>query len=386
MVDTPADSTLLPPHEGAYGLSQSAVQFAERWEWSKASDAMQKAVLLAPASWAFLGSGFRRLQMTGRLEEAAEVLRGSLREAPDASPELWNALGCFELELGHTDAAVDACRRAATASPPRAPLLGNLGAALRAAGRRAEADECLHRARVLLPGDLRVQRLAMLSGATADALGLLFLSGTPHGQLLQALAYTGEACEEGHKIQLLSERQDAWRVAGAGGRDAATVLRPGAPVIASFWNPSGLILKEGRIAASSCRHGRFEAEIRGPEPRRVQRRRHLRLPITEDFVRADQRLPSGILNRRALADLSAGGLSYLDPDPPALGAATEFRLDFGRSQVVVPGVVRNVRTELAPDTKVGVEFTAGEKALDQISRFLHDYQRVHHAAQRAIGN
>lgn len=377
-----ADPTLPPsapdPDEQAYDLSRWAVHYAERWEWSKASEAMEKAVLLSPTSWTALGSVFRRLQQTGRMQDGVQLLRDTLKTSPDAAPELWNALGCFELELKHHQAALEACRRAVTAEPPRAAFVANLGVVLEAAGKPAEAAKCFEMARLLMPADRRIERLALLARAGQDAMGLLFLSGHPKGQILPALAHTDETFSTGHEIQLQSDHEGTWTLTALPGPDAALLFRMGAPVIASLWNPAGLILKMGHIERVAAHGDHLEIEVKGPEARRVQRRRHLRVLAPEEFVRADQLEAGGKLTRRDLVDLSASGLSYLATGAPPEGSAAEFRLHFRQEDITAPGVVRSARGE-APRVKVGVEFLAGEKAADRIARLIHERQRSLHA-------
>lgn len=151
------------------------------------------------AAWALRRLGFR--------EESESVLRGGVKRFPEDA-ELWNQLGIHFLDLGPDDFpgdgndheankailddAIAAYRRAMELDPGNTVYRGNLGDALRQAGRWAESRALLEEA---------------LQGGENDAFSL-----NAFGRLEDDLAYQMEGTDSGY---------DSWEAAGEHYRKAA---------------------------------------------------------------------------------------------------------------------------------------------------------------------
>lgn len=98
----------------------------------------------------------------GRLGEAEALYRQILRQAPRNSDAL-HLLGVVALQTGHATAAVDLINQAVAIQQGIPDYHGNLGEALRAAGRPAEAVAAYRRALMLDPGNAGIHaNLGML--------------------------------------------------------------------------------------------------------------------------------------------------------------------------------------------------------------------------------
>ena len=113
-------------------------------------------------------------QQAGRLDEAELLYREVLRRDP-SHPDALNLIGVLELGRGRCELAADWMAKAVQASPKTALYQNNLGVALKALGRLAEAARCFEKA-ALLEADLYdahfnlgvvLARLGQLDGAIA---------------------------------------------------------------------------------------------------------------------------------------------------------------------------------------------------------------------------
>ena len=81
----------------------------------------------------------------GRLDQAAALYETILEEAPD-QPDALHLSAHIALRRGEQGIAVERLRRAASVAPERPVVQNDLGAALRLAGRLAEAATAFERA------------------------------------------------------------------------------------------------------------------------------------------------------------------------------------------------------------------------------------------------
>ena len=107
---------------------------AERGRHLEAAAALEEAVRLAPRFTEARVEWGEALGKAGRWSEAEAALAEAVAQDPLRHPAAWNGLGLARLQLGRTDGALRALRRAVALDPQIAVARANLGAALVAAG------------------------------------------------------------------------------------------------------------------------------------------------------------------------------------------------------------------------------------------------------------
>lgn len=355
-------------------LGETALSLARAGETGRALESARHAASESSGAWAPLSPLVQYLHRTGNWEQALLVLRHAHLLAPEAEPDLTNAIGCCELALGRPDRALGFLHRASGACPA---FLANYGAVLLRMERRSEAAEVLARASSADPTDARADRLALLASASDPAGWLTTTAGTAQGHLFPMISLSREPSRTGDAISLEGDRDEAWTLKSAGLEEAPA---EGAPALASVWNEAGLFVKTGRIEAVRADALGVRFLLRGPEACRIQRRRHFRMLAAEGFVEAE-RMPDKGTSRGSpvfLRDLSACGLSFYheaESVPPRPGDGMEFRLTFEGVQFRLSAVVRQVRK--TPRALLAcAELQGNLPTENRIARLLHERQRL----------
>jgi hypothetical protein len=163
------------------------------------------------------------------------------------------------------------------------------------------------------------------------------------------------------------------------GEEGAPSPREGLPLLAAAWNDIGLFLKEGRLkAAVPDADGRLRITLEGSKSVWIQRRRHVRILILEEFVQAE--------GLSGLYDLSASGLSYFSPDPPRLRSTLSFTLRFGKDRPGIDLTAVVTRCSLTPRRKhmISVEFLSDLRTTDRLATLVQECQRKRQASSRQL--
>lgn len=349
-------------------------QLIEQGEWTLAAREAQAAAA-AGASWDAIEGAVLGLYGAGRFREAMQVLQAQLRPSPSDAFAL-NALGCVAFELGAPQSAMEILRRSVQSGPSFSVALANLGIVSRAQGLPAEAAACLKRAQVLDPLDLRIDRLTLLATRMDAAASIPVAAWQSQGYLMPVLSPVRGGVRQGCPAVLTAALEDDWDLKVEPAEGALPLPAQGL-LMASVWNAAGLFMKEGRLEWAASETGKPVARLRGSSAYWIQRRQYFRV-LSGDFLQAELR-GADARSRRLVRDFSAGGLSYIDPDPPAEGSTHSWRLSLQGVEAELPAVVRRVRPSLSGRLVVGVEFLAQEKQVDRLARAVHHHVRRLHS-------
>ncbi|MBO9662001.1 tetratricopeptide repeat-containing sulfotransferase family protein [Dokdonella sp.] len=129
------------------------------------------------------------LQRLQRPAEAVALLQQAVQRRPDDAL-IHDALGSALGEIGRTDAALDALRRACALDPGLASAWANLGNALTLAGRTEESEVPLRRALELAPA---LQSARFLLAEALMMLGRVEESAEQYRELLRRYPHSGQA-------------------------------------------------------------------------------------------------------------------------------------------------------------------------------------------------